>query len=101
MELRGSLVEAGRELKGSSEKITDSLSFELQKWFSNQNWLDFCQEFISELHFAPAGSLQLRAVLACSRELGALLETRGDVLVVHLDLSVVCPSSGEEKFSWA
>ena len=67
-----SLELAWRELKGSSEKITDSLSFELQKWFSSQNWfLSTC-----ELHFAPAGSLQLRAVLACSRQLGALNDTK-------------------------
>ena len=66
-------------LKGSFEwgpnksyNIT-SMSFELQEWFSSQNWSDFCQEFISELQFAPAGSHQLRAALVRSRQLGALL----------------------------
>ena len=65
-------------LKGSFEwgpnksyNIT-SMSFELQEWFSSQNWSDFCQEFISELQFAPAGSHQLRAALVRSRQLGAL-----------------------------
>ena len=59
-------------LKGSLEwgcNIT-SMSFELQEWFSSQNWSDFCQEFISELQFAPAGSHQLRAALGLSRQLG-------------------------------
>ena len=72
-------------LKGSFEwgpnksyNIT-SMSFELQEWFSSQNWSDFCQEFISELQFAPAGSHQLRAALVRSRQLGALitLESQG------------------------
>ena len=84
MELRGSLEEGGRELKWSSEKITNSLPFELQKWFSSQNWLEFCQESICELHFAPAGSLQLRAVLACSRQLGALSFDDSTYLVIEI-----------------
>ena len=66
-------------LKGSLEwgcNIT-SMSFELQEWFSSRNWSDFCQEFISELHFAPAGSHQLRAALVRSRQLGALVQCKG------------------------
>ena len=65
-------------LKGSfewgpnkSSNIT-FMSFELQEWFSSQNWSDFCQEFISELQFATAYSHQLRAALVRSRQLGAL-----------------------------
>ena len=55
MDLRGSLEEAGREL----EKITNSLSFELQKWFSSQNWLDF---------YLPVSSILLQLALSSSKQ---------------------------------